>query len=400
MASAEVEERRRKVLFVYPSCSHGGRTMQLYYLCSGLIRRGWEVHLLTIVTPGPTEKSFREFGVNTHSYIRRGKFDRGQARAIRSAAAEHDVKLINAWGYTTGIWAVLAFPASSKPEVAVTVNLGGIELGRSFFYRMLDRAAAKNYKAVFSNSYNCSDYAARWYGVDKSVCFTVPNGFDFSAVENLPPRNDLLNLRTELGIPENAIVVIQAARIDPLKNQHDMLRAADKLAKNRGDVYFVLIGSAKSGREKKYLGVLAADLKRSNARNNFIIAGHKTNPLEYLAVSDIFLQTSRTEGLSNALIEAMACGLPVVATDVGDTARAVADGETGFLVKTGDVDSMVARILKLAENADLRKKLGAAGRELVRSKYTIENLVELHEREFIRLLDELPRKETGGILKK
>ena len=94
-----------------------------------------------------------------------------------------------------------------------------------------------------------------------------------------------------------------------------------------------------------------------------------------LKASDVFCLPSRSEGLSNALLEAMACRLPCVATDVGGNPEAVIDGLTGFLVPAENPEALAARILTLLRNRDSAQRMGQASRRLVESKFTVQHMI-------------------------
>jgi glycosyltransferase involved in cell wall biosynthesis len=109
--------------------------------------------------------------------------------------------------------------------------------------------------------------------------------------------------------------------------------------------------------------------------NHFRFDGGVTNLRQYLAAADVFVLPSRSEGFSNAIIEAMAASLPVVATNVGGNAEAVTDGISGFLVPSDDPDALSAAILRLLSDPSKAKAMGAAGRSLVEERFTVEAMM-------------------------
>jgi glycosyltransferase involved in cell wall biosynthesis len=104
--------------------------------------------------------------------------------------------------------------------------------------------------------------------------------------------------------------------------------------------------------------------------------GHQEDILPWLAALDVFVLSSDWEGMSNALLEAMAAGLPVVATAVGGTPEVVVDGVTGLLVPPHDPISLAEAIVRLLDAPDLRRQMGQAGRERVKKRFTVERMVE------------------------
>jgi glycosyltransferase involved in cell wall biosynthesis len=111
-----------------------------------------------------------------------------------------------------------------------------------------------------------------------------------------------------------------------------------------------------------------------------------------LRLADVFALTSKAEGMSNAVLEAMAAGLPCVLTDVGANATCVGEAGSDFVVSPGDVDETVRALTSLLEDANLRASVGSAMLERVRSYYSIESVCDRYEELYARLADE---REVG-----
>ena len=115
-------------------------------------------------------------------------------------------------------------------------------------------------------------------------------------------------------------------------------------------------------------------------------SGERFDVPRLLAAADLALLTSRSEGLSNTILEAMACGLPVLATDVGGNAELVNDGETGYLLPVHEADPIAARVTKLLQDIPLAEKMGRRGREILEERYSLESLVERAGRYYERVI--------------
>lgn len=110
------------------------------------------------------------------------------------------------------------------------------------------------------------------------------------------------------------------------------------------------------------------------------IVQHTSDPVGFLRTLDVYVQPSLAEGMPNAVLEAMACGLPVVATDVGGTREAVVDGETGWLVRPGDCETIVARLRVLLSDQVLRRRMGDAARLRVERNFSLDSAVQALDR--------------------
>jgi glycosyltransferase involved in cell wall biosynthesis len=154
---------------------------------------------------------------------------------------------------------------------------------------------------------------------------------------------------------------------------HDVfIRAAATIVQQFPRASFSIAGEVL---EPAYFADLQALVQELDLVDHVRFEGGITNLRQHLRAADIFVLPSRSEGFSNAIIEAMASSLPVVATDVGGNAEAVKDGITGFLVAPEDLGALSAAILRLLADPFQAKAMGAAGRSLVAEKFTTEAMM-------------------------
>jgi glycosyltransferase involved in cell wall biosynthesis len=130
---------------------------------------------------------------------------------------------------------------------------------------------------------------------------------------------------------------------------------------------------------------IEAEIRRLELQGRVRLAGERSDVPELLAESDVFVLSSRSEGLPVSVLEAMAAELPVVATDVGGLAELVVDGETGILVPPGDEAALTEALGRVVEDRELRRRLGAAGRARAESSFDLSEFrrahLELYERQ-------------------
>lgn len=211
---------------------------------------------------------------------------------------------------------------------------------------------------------------------------TVHNGVEFDRILATPPFTDLAG---SFGLnPDGATVVTALGKIWPVKGVDVVIRAAAIVCRELPRTNFLVAGWMGGD----YPGELR-DLAHSlGVAANVKFVGRLRPILSILKSCDIFCLLSRSEGLSNALLEAMACGLPCVATAVGGNPEVVVPDQTGFLVESENADAAATRILALLRDPVLRRRMGDNGRELVRQHFTVEEMVhrvaELY-RELLRL---------------
>jgi glycosyltransferase involved in cell wall biosynthesis len=194
----------------------------------------------------------------------------------------------------------------------------------------------------------------------------IPNGV---SDDTLNASFDGRRKRAELGLAPDGHVVGAVSRLAWKKGIRYLLEAAPQVLESVPDASFVIAGDGPLREE------LEAQAGALGIRDRVVFLGSRRDGLELLSAFDVFVLPSVIEGMSNALLEAMAMGLPVVATGVGGNMEVVADGRTGFLVPPGDPDPMAAAIVKLLHAPEMGREMGAAGRRLVRENYRVDVMV-------------------------
>jgi len=189
-------------------------------------------------------------------------------------------------------------------------------------------------------------------------------------------------IRAELGLSPSEIVVTCVAEMIPRKNHMLLLSAWKKLATRCLDCYLLLVGTG------KLMPVLQEKVKREQIpRVHF--AGYRPDVAQILQESDIVTLTSKHEGLPRCIMEAMAVGKPVVATNVRGSRDLVEHGKTGFLVELGDVERLVSALERLIKNEKLRKAMGKAGLKKIQ-EYSLDKVLFKMETIYRRYLQRLP----------
>jgi glycosyltransferase involved in cell wall biosynthesis len=195
------------------------------------------------------------------------------------------------------------------------------------------------------------------------------NGVDTTALD---PARCLrrTEVRRELGIPEETLLVAAVGRLTPVKNYPLLLRAFARasqalpgIAQRIDNPMLVVVGE---GEELTALKALSAEL---GIADRVRFAGFREDVPEVLGASDLFAHASLMEGLPNAVLEAMAMGRPVVATDAGGVPELVAHGETGLLTPSGDEEALTKALLRLLSAPEIRREMGDAGRRRARQRF-------------------------------
>ncbi len=198
---------------------------------------------------------------------------------------------------------------------------------------------------------------------------TIRSGFDLAPY--IAAKNDLA-LRARFGFGPTDFVVGKIARLFKLKGHDDLFAIAPELIRQCDRIKFLLIGN---GPWRQRFEQRVAEL---GLQDHFAFAGlvHPKEVPKLVGIMDALVHLSRREGLPRALPQALAAGKPVVAYDCDGAPEVCLEGQTGFLVKPGDLRQLTARLLQLANDTALCHRLGARGRQLVQAQFSVEKMVD------------------------
>lgn len=208
----------------------------------------------------------------------------------------------------------------------------------------------------------------------------ILNGVDVEGLAATP--DECGSVRAELGIPSGNLIVGKVANLSPVKNHELLVRAFARFHHEFPQSTLVLVGQLRD--RDAMLRSLAEEL---GCGDSLVITGPRDDVPRLLRCFDVFAMSSHSEGLPVSLLEAMSMGKPVVCTQVGGIPGVVDDGRNGYLVPAGDHEMMADRFLKLAQDAELRLAMGAAGAELVRRDYDVSVMVREVEQLYLDLMD-------------
>lgn len=207
-------------------------------------------------------------------------------------------------------------------------------------------------------------------GLDPQKVVTLYSGVE---MERFTKPCNTGELRSSLGLQKASHVVCTVGNIRRVKGLDVFIQAAAQVCRVFPRAVFLIVGYRDDEAHAKELEGLIRELGLSeNVR--FLGGCPEVYPL--LKLSDVFCLLSRSEGFSMALLEAMACGLPCVATRVGGNAEAIEEGQSGFLVEGEDVKAAAERILWLLRDSERSRKMGAAGQQIIEGRFTVEVMVQ------------------------
>jgi glycosyltransferase involved in cell wall biosynthesis len=377
-----------RFLFVEHHPVFGGPHNRAIVLAGPLGEHGWETVAVLPDEPGSAAERFRAAGIPVETIPLRRLRRSPRANAVAAASFGRDVarlrRLIRDAGANLVVVAGFESPhailAARLERIPAVWQIISTRTPGSYV-RVMSPLAQRYADVVMTTGRT----VARQTGVDGLGERWVPF---FSPVDTgrfAPSDERRLAARRELGLPDDAVVVGTVGNVNPQKGHDTFVRAAASLRQQHPDVRFLILGEHDRNHDA-FRRRLIDDANASGLPVGDVL--HIRSPGDRVAALapaiDIFWCTSipRSEGVSTAVMEGMALGLPVVTTDVGGLREIVREGETGFVVPPFAADAFADRTRRLLADTALRRELGAAGRTFVMDNCTVAHSLSAHLRAF------------------
>jgi glycosyltransferase involved in cell wall biosynthesis len=359
------------VSFVASTFTVGGSERLLSHLITRLPQQRFRVHLYFLKDPGPVGRSLYQSGVAGRANLQRARYDPGAAiRLARLFRRERTDVVFCLDHHNAMLWGRLAGMIAGVSGQVVASHATGLFGGRKNF-RPLDRWLMEFTDRVVALSRAHAQYLVQAEGVDPGRITIIENGIpldQFTAVDDGAREA----LREELGLEPDRKVVTMLAALRPEKAHEVFLEAARLLVASGDTPAFLVVGD----------GPLRQDLEAASA--GLGLAGHvhflgsRDDVAQLLHLSDVLTLPSHpaVETLPLSVMEAMAAGVPVVATRVGSLDEMICDGESGLLIEPGSPE-LLARALRLVlDRPDRAAAMAAEAKKTAFHRYSVERMVE------------------------
>ncbi|MFA5316563.1 MAG: glycosyltransferase family 4 protein [Dehalococcoidales bacterium] len=327
----------------------------------------------------PLIKEAGLLGIPTELIDPFGRFDVvTSAFRLRKLFKKYNTHILHCHEYKSDI---IGYLATRKTNVHLisTQHLWAGEVLRARIYEYLDSIVIKSnsFERIIAVSEDIKSTLISRNIKEKRIV-VIPNGID---VDKYDIDVNEKTVKDKLGITDDKIVICCIGRLSPQKGHFYLLNAAKEVIKAYRNVIFLLVGD---GPLKKDLENLSSEL---GIKNNIIFTGYRDDVKDILGISRLFVMPSSSEGTPMALLEAMASGRAVIATNVGGIPEVIKDGFNGILIKPKDAKGMAEAIIRLLGNKVMMGDYGNNAKACIKSNYSSEVMTEKYENLYKELLN-------------
>jgi L-malate glycosyltransferase len=293
------------------------------------------------------------------------------ARDLRASRTQ----IVHTYGFYPNVFAVPAARLAGTPVVIASIRDTGVYL--SPWQKLAQKASCRMADIILVNA-EAIKRALIGDGYAPDRIHVIRNGVELANFERRPAAT---GLRQELGIPVDAPIVGMLSRLNAMKGVDDFLHAAANVAVRVPGVRFLLIGDGvvvrggKIVKNGSYCESLQESATKLGLADRLVFTGFRLDVPALLAECSVSVLPTLSEGLSNTILESMASGVPVVATDVGGNPELVQEGTTGFLVPARNPEALADRICRVLEDRSLAVRLGEAGRRRVVEHFSMDRML-------------------------
>ncbi len=382
-----------EIFYVIGTLDIGGTEKHLVAIATMLVQRGWKVSVYALAGAGPLRSELERGGVTVLlSPMPARKSSSAPRRILRFLRSTLNLFLVMLkrrpaivhfflpMAYLTGAPLALLSRIPIRVMSRRSLNLYQSE---HWWISVVEKALHSTMMAILGNSRSVVDQIKNLEGVPVRSLGLIYNGVDLARFSGCNPR---AAMRAALGLAPDSLVLVIVANLIPYKGHRDLINALGQARPHLPAAWQLLIVGRDDG--------IGADLQRQTVEcgiaNEVSFLGPRNDVPEILRACDIGLLCSHEEGFSNAILEGMAAGLPMIVTDVGGNPEAVLDGETGIVVPSRDPQRLSNAIVLLAKNASQRADFGAAARRRVVDNFSLDYCVSCYDDLYRTLL-------AGGI---
>jgi glycosyltransferase involved in cell wall biosynthesis len=363
-----------RILHIIPTLDRGGAEKQLCLLAAGLPRDEFEVHVAALTRGGPRLAELLANQLPTTVIGKRWKIDPLALSRLARHIQRLQPELIHTWLFAAAAYGRVAARYAGVKRVIVGERC--VDRWKPAWAWALDRKLAGKTNQFVTNNPAVRDYCAK-FGLPAGKFTIIANGVA-AVSQSRVSRSQLLQ---ELQLPEDARLIGVIGRLWPQKRVTDLIWAADLLRVLHDNMRLLVIGDGPQRPQLERFARLASDL------DHIRFLGQRSDVERIFPHLDVLWQGSAYEGQANTVLEAMAAGVPVIASDIPGHSELVVPGETGYLVPIAARAARVQHTDRIFGDAELSQRMGLAAQKRVQENFSVQRMIDGHVDLYRRVLE-------------
>jgi glycosyltransferase involved in cell wall biosynthesis len=366
-----------KVTHIITGLHTGGAEMMLYKLLSYIDHSLFVSEVISLIDIGPLGPKIQSLGIPVRTLgMKRSSANLRSLLSLKQMVRESTPDIVQTWMYHADLLGGLSTKLAGHMPIIWNIRQSNFDHQKTKRMTLLTIRSCALFshlipKKIVTNSKTAASIHVQ-LGYRARNIVVIPNGFQLDIFK--PDKNARLDVRQELGVSADSVLIGLIARFDPLKDHYSFIQAAKLLHSSLPDVHFLLCGDDISWKNEQ----LAQWIDSTSLRPRFHLLGLRDDIPRLKAALDIATSSSYGEAFPNIVGEAMACGVPCVVTDVGDSALIV--GETGLVVSPGNPQELALAWKALINMViEERSLLGQKARQRIADQYSLTAITKQYE---------------------
>ena len=371
-----LELMKLRVCQIIPTLVQGGAEKQMSLLARYLNSDEFESHVVVLTHSGVLEDELRVSGVNLHFIEKRGKLDVGAYRRLKRKLREIKPDVVHTW-----LFAANSYGRQAAKSVGVPVIIAGercVDPWKQWWHHRIDRHLLKSTARMTTNTNAVVDFYQK-QGIPSDRFTVIPNAVvKESGADRRLARDDFFE---RLKLEPRKHIIGAVGRLWKQKGYQDLIWAAELIRAVNEDAWFVIVGD---GPEREQLQKFRDQI---DGQHIVKFLGHRSDAAELMQCFDVLWNGSLYEGQSNTILEAMATGVPVLASDIPGNRDLIENERTGILYPLGDVETLSRQTLVLLQNESTRIELGDNAKHRIQEDFSLAKMVNRYSQLYRELYE-------------
>jgi glycosyltransferase involved in cell wall biosynthesis len=377
--------KKVRVLHLIRTLERGGAERVVANYAKYHDRTRFEVSVCCLVDRGEIADEVEAYGVKVDCLNKKGRNPNVIIRLCKLLNRER-IDILHAHNVSAAFWGVLAAKLAGIPTLIITEH--NVVTNRSWYSKTLAKMLGASVNSLIAVSEGVRLSHLREYGLSPRKVITIRNGIDiehFNGKDQPAPKE----LLADMGIEDNCFIVGNVGSLTEQKNQACFIDMAQLVLETVPNTHFIIIG------EGALRPNLETQIRRLGLENRVHLLGKRPDVKDLLRAMDIFVLSSLWEGLPISILEAMASGIPIIATDVGGNSEAIKGGISGILVPPGNASTIAEAVTRLLHDKSFSESLAKRAFESLTENFSAATMVRTTEALYLDFINEEPSISHG-----